>query len=175
MRNLLRTIKSQRTSHPNCRFPPLSLGIVAALTPGDWVVEVIDENFDEFSFRDADLVGITAFTSAANRAYEIATVYRERNIPVVMGGIHASMCSEEAKQFVDAVVVGEVESVWGEVIADVLAGNLKPIYNGSWSGLEQLQNHAAIYIQINIYLHRCKLQGVARWIAIFAPFRHSMA
>ena len=40
------------------RFPPLNLGVVAALTPGDWDVEVIDENFDEFSFRDADLMGI---------------------------------------------------------------------------------------------------------------------
>jgi radical SAM superfamily enzyme YgiQ (UPF0313 family) len=121
------------------RFPPLNLGVVAALTPPDWDVEVIDENFDEFSFRDADLVGITAFTSAANRAYEIAAIYREKNIPVVMGGIHASMCSEEASQFVDAVVVGEVESVWDELIADALAGNLKPIYKGLWGGLEQLQ------------------------------------
>jgi len=121
------------------RFPPLSLGIIAALTPKDWEVEVIDENFDEFSLRDADLVGITAFTSAANRAYEIAKIYREKNIPVVMGGIHASMCSEEAAQFVDAVVVGEVESVWDEVIADALAANLKPIYKGLWNGLQQLQ------------------------------------
>jgi len=121
------------------RFPPLNLGVVAALTPSDWDVEVIDENFDEFSFRDADLMGITAFTSAANRAYEIAAIYREKNIPVVMGGIHASMCSEEASQFVDAVVVGEVESVWDDVIADALAGNLKTIYKGLWSGLEQLQ------------------------------------
>ncbi len=121
------------------RFPPLNLGVIAALTPSDWDVEVIDENFDEFSFRDADLMGITAFTSAANRAYEIAAIYREKNIPVVMGGIHASMCSEEASQFVDAVVVGEVESVWDDVIADALAGNLKAIYKGLWSGLEQLQ------------------------------------
>jgi hypothetical protein len=50
------------------RFPPLSLGVVAALTPENWDVEIIDENFDEFSFREADLVGITAFTSSANRA-----------------------------------------------------------------------------------------------------------
>lgn len=120
------------------KFPPLSLGIVAALTPPDWDVEVIDENFDDFSFRTADLVGITAFTSAANRAYEIAAIYREKNIPVVMGGIHASMCSEEASQFVDAVVVGEVESVWDEVIADTLSGQLKPIYKGLWHGLEHL-------------------------------------
>jgi len=122
------------------RFPPLSLGVIAALTPADWEVEVIDENFDDFSFRAADLVGITAFTSAANRAYEIAAIYREKNIPVVMGGIHASMCSEEALLFVDAVVIGEVESVWGEVLADALSGNLKPIYTGLWNGLQQLQN-----------------------------------
>lgn len=126
------------TNHSS-RFPPLSLGIIAALTPEDWEVQVIDENFDEFSFHDADLVGITAFTSAANRAYEIAAVYRQKNIPVIMGGIHASMCSEEASQFVDAVVVGEVESVWGQVITDVLAGQLKPIYTGLWGGLEQLK------------------------------------
>jgi radical SAM superfamily enzyme YgiQ (UPF0313 family) len=120
------------------KFPPLSLGIIASLTPDDWDVEVIDENFDEFSFRHADLVGITAFTSAANRAYEIAAIYRDRNIPVVMGGIHASMCSEEASQFVDVVVVGEVESVWDELISDFLSDQLKPIYKGLWNGLGQL-------------------------------------
>ena len=105
---LINPVNLSRTGfsiNPSSRFPPLNLGVVAALTPKDWDVELIDENFDEFSFRDADLVGITAFTSAANRAYEIAAVYREKNIPVVMGGIHASMCSEEASQFVDAVVV----------------------------------------------------------------------
>lgn len=73
------------TSHSS-RFPPLNLGVVAALTPGDWDVEMIDENFDEFSFRDADLVGITAFTSAANRAYEIAAIYREKIHPGGDGG-----------------------------------------------------------------------------------------
>ena len=139
---LINPVNLSRTGfsiNPSSRFPPLNLGVVAALTPKDWDVELIDENFDEFSFRDADLVGITAFTSAANRAYEIAAVYREKNIPVVMGGIHASMCSEEASQFVDAVVVGEVESVWDEVIADALSGNLKTIYKGLWNGLKQLQ------------------------------------
>ena len=96
---LINPVNSSRTGfsvNHSSKFPPLSLGIVAALTLTDWDVEVIDENFDEFSFRAADLVGITAFTSAANRAYEIAAIYREKNIPVVMGGIHASMCSEEA-------------------------------------------------------------------------------
>jgi radical SAM superfamily enzyme YgiQ (UPF0313 family) len=114
------------------RFPPLGLGIVAALTPAEWTVELIDENFERFEYRDADLVGITAFTSAANRAYEIAAMYREAGVPVVMGGIHASACPEEASRYVDAVVVGEAESVWPTVLADADEGRLKPIYRGSW-------------------------------------------
>ena len=138
---LINPVNNSRTGfsiNHSSRFPPLGLGVIAALTPPDWDVEIIDENFDDFSFREADLVGITAFTSAANRAYEIATLYREKNIPVVMGGIHASMCSEEALLFVDAVVIGEVESVWEHVLADALSGHLKPIYKGLWNGLEQL-------------------------------------
>ena len=54
------------------RFPPLGLGVVASLTPSTWDVELVDENFGEFTYRDADLVGVTAFSSSANRAYEIA-------------------------------------------------------------------------------------------------------
>jgi radical SAM superfamily enzyme YgiQ (UPF0313 family) len=112
------------------RFPPLGLGIVAALTPPDWEIELVDENFERFTYRDANLVAITAFTSAATRAYEIASIYRDAGVPVVMGGIHASMRPEEASQYVDAVVVGEVESVWSTVLADAVAGALQPRYSG---------------------------------------------
>ena len=59
-------------------FPPLGLGIVAALTPDDWEIDIIDENLTPFRFVPADLVGLTAFTSAVNRAYEIARIYREK-------------------------------------------------------------------------------------------------
>jgi len=81
-------------------------------------VEIADENFEPFSYRDADLVGITAFTSSVMRAYEISSFYRKKNIPTVLGGIHASMMPEEAAMYVDSVVVGEAESVWPKVIAD---------------------------------------------------------
>jgi radical SAM superfamily enzyme YgiQ (UPF0313 family) len=106
---------------------------VAALTPPTWEVELVDENFETFSYRPADLVGITAFTSSANRAYQIADVYRQRGVPVVMGGIHASMCTTEALRRVDAVVVGEAESVWDKVLADAAAGQLRPVYHGQWN------------------------------------------
>lgn len=123
------------TFNKSSRFPPIGLGIVAALTPNHWDVALVDENWEPFVYQDADLVGITAFTASANRAYEIAAIYRERGVPVVMGGIHASMCTEEALRFVDAVVVGEAEAVWPQVVADVEAGRLQQVYRGEWNDL----------------------------------------
>jgi radical SAM superfamily enzyme YgiQ (UPF0313 family) len=126
------------TVNKSSRFPPLGLGIVAALTPEHWDVALLDENWEPFVYQDADLVGITAFTASANRAYEIAAAYRERGVPVVIGGIHASMCTKEAMRFVDAVVVGEAETVWPQVVADVEAGQLRQVYRGEWAGLAGL-------------------------------------
>ncbi|MFX0028425.1 MAG: B12-binding domain-containing radical SAM protein [Candidatus Hermodarchaeota archaeon] len=118
------------TINPSSTFPPLGLGIIAALTPESFQVKLIDENFDNYKFENADLVGITAFTSVANRAYEIATQYRNKNIPVIMGGIHASMVPEEALKYVDSVVIGEVESIWSTVLNDYLNNGLKEKYEG---------------------------------------------
>jgi radical SAM superfamily enzyme YgiQ (UPF0313 family) len=123
------------TVNKSSRFPPLGLGIVAALTPASWDVTLVDETWEAFSYQEADLVGITAFTATAPRAYEIARLYRSNNVPVVMGGIHASMCGGEACQFVDCVVKGEAETVWPQVITDFEAGRLKSQYDGSWGEL----------------------------------------
>ncbi len=126
------------TVSPNLRFQPLGLGIIAALTPDDWEIEIADENFEPFEYREADLVGLTAFTATATRAYEIASLYRERGIPTVLGGIHASMLPDEALQYVDTVVIGEAESVWAKVIADFEAGKMQRIYRGEWLDLKEL-------------------------------------
>ena len=64
-----------------------------------------------------DLVGITAFTSQANRAYEVAALFRSLGVPVIMGGIHATMCLDEVTERVDSVVTGEAEGVWAEGLA----------------------------------------------------------
>lgn len=111
-------------------YPPLALGIVAALTPDHWEIELLDENFERFSYREADLVGITALTSQVTRAYELAGIYRQKGIPVVMGGIHVSVMPEEAAQFADAIVIGEAESIWTQVIADFENEALKKQYSG---------------------------------------------
>ena len=107
---------------------PLGLGMVAALTPSDWKIRIWDENFREFQFREADLVGITAMTATAPRAYEIAAVYREKGIPVVLGGIHATYMPEEASAYADVLVLGEAEGVWHQVIKDFSEGKLQKRY-----------------------------------------------
>ena len=117
--------------------PPLGLGIVASLTPGDWSIRIVDENFREHRFREADLVGITAMTATAGRAYEIAAEYRSRGIPVVLGGIHGSAMPEEAGRFVDSVVIGEAEGAWPALLEDFNRGQLKKEYR---SGLTDISH-----------------------------------
>lgn len=118
-------------------FSPLGLAYVAAVTPSNWEVKIIDENFDAFEFEEADLVGITAFTSNINRAYDIAGIYRKRNIKVIIGGIHASMLPDEALRFVDSVVVGEAENIWPKVIADFENNSLAELYVGPRLNFEE--------------------------------------
>jgi radical SAM superfamily enzyme YgiQ (UPF0313 family) len=119
-------------------WPPLNLPYIAALTPRHYDIEVLDENIEPFQVRPADIVGITAYTSTVHRAYTIARTFRARGVPVVMGGIHVSMLPDEALAHCDAVVIGEAESVWPQVLADFEAGTLKPRYSGAWSDLQDL-------------------------------------
>jgi radical SAM superfamily enzyme YgiQ (UPF0313 family) len=115
---------------PSTSFMPIGLGIIAALTPDNWDIELIDESFEEFSLRQADLVGLTAFTSNAPRAYEIAGICRRNGIYTVMGGVHASMMTEEAVTYVDTVIAGEAETVWPIFLTDFEAGSPNPLYQG---------------------------------------------
>ena len=111
-------------------FSPLGLAYVGAVTPSNWEVKIIDENFEKFEFEEADLIGITAFTSNINRAYEIARIYQKQKIKVIMGGIHVSMLPDEAMQYADTVVIGEVEGIWKQVINDFENNCLSPKYIG---------------------------------------------
>lgn len=111
--------------------PPLSLLMLAAVTPPDVEIKIIDERLDTIIFDEAtDLVGITVVTRSANRAYYIADEFRKRNVPVVLGGIHPSILPQEAGLHSDVVVIGEGESVWPIIIEDAMKHQLKPIYKG---------------------------------------------
>jgi len=115
-------------------WKPLGLLVVAGLTSPEWDITVIDENRgvpDYAAMPRPDLVGITAFTAQANRAYQVAAEFRSRGVPVVMGGIHATMCLAEASERVDAVVTGEAESIWAQVLQDARQGALNRVYTGT--------------------------------------------
>jgi len=114
-------------------WKPLGLMVLAGLTGPEWEITIVDENLgvpDYQAMPRPDLVGITAFTSQANRAYEVAAQFRNDGVPVVMGGIHATMCLDEVTQRVDSVVTGEAESIWRQVLEDVRRHNLKRRYDG---------------------------------------------
>lgn len=121
-------------------WKPLGLLVLAGLTQPDWDVTVVDENTsvpDYGQMPRPDLVGVTAFTSQAPRAYEVAAVFRGWGVPVVMGGIHATMRQEEAARRVDVVVTGEAESVWAQVLKDAAHGALRPLYAGGQEDMEK--------------------------------------
>jgi radical SAM superfamily enzyme YgiQ (UPF0313 family) len=122
-------------------WKPLGLLVLAGLTPPEWNITVIDENLgipDYAAMPRPDLVGITAFTSQAPRAYDVASEFRTRGVPVVMGGIHATMCSVEVLERVDAVVKGEAEGIWGQVLEDARKGALKQVYEGDHEEMEKI-------------------------------------
>jgi hypothetical protein len=121
-------------------WKPLSLMVLAGLTPPEWEITIVDENLgvpDYPAMPRPDLVGITAFTAQANRAYEVAAHFRRLGVPVVMGGIHATMCLNEVMERVDSVATGEAESIWRQVLEDTQHGCLKRRYDG---GLAEIDN-----------------------------------
>jgi radical SAM superfamily enzyme YgiQ (UPF0313 family) len=113
-----------------CTF--LSLATIAALTPQDFELQIVDENIEKIDFDGyVDIVGITCNTNVAPRAYEIADEFRKRGVKAVLGGIHPSMLPEEAIQHSDAIVIGEAEDVWSELLNDYKDGCLKQFYKSS--------------------------------------------
>ena len=107
----------------------LSLLILAALTPEDWDRELIDENYQRIDFdRPFGLVAVTANTQQATRAYQIGEEFGRRGVPTVLGGIHATVLPEEAREHFQSIAVGEAESVWPRILKDWEHGDLKPFY-----------------------------------------------
>src|SRR4030066_2577663 len=117
------------------RLSFLNLPYLAAVTPPGVEVKIVDEAFEKINFeKKVDLGGVTAQTPVAPRAYQIAKEFKKRGTPVVMGGVHASMLPQEALQHVDAVVVGEAEEVWPDLIGDLRRGQMRRVYGGGGFG-----------------------------------------
>ena len=119
------------------RMEPLSLGVLAGLTPPGVDCRLFDDRIDEIDYDEpTDLVAINIETFTARRAYEISAEYRARGVPVVMGGMHATLIPAEVAEHADSVFTGDAEVLWPQVVADAHQGQLRPRYHGK-SGIPQ--------------------------------------
>ncbi len=113
-------------------LPPMGLGVLASRTPEKYRIRIIDENVDPIDFDTrADLVAVTATTGQAPRAYQIINEFKKRGVPTIMGGIHASVMTEEAARFADSVAVGEADELWPLIMEDFERGSLQPLYRAA--------------------------------------------
>ena len=113
------------------RYAPLTLTTLAALVPPELEAEVaiVDEGIADIDLDvEADLIGISAITGTAPRSYELAAHFRQRGIPVVLGGVHPTLVPDEAARHADAVVVGYAEETWPQLLRDFAAGQLRERY-----------------------------------------------
>lgn len=111
-------------------FPTLYARKIAAITPKEHTVIVINERFSKIDFdKPYDIVNINYTTSTTPRAYEIADKFREKGVPVVLSGPHASALPDEAKQHADSVLLGWGELNWLQLLNDFQKNRLKPIYS----------------------------------------------
>ena len=127
-------------SHSN-KFGPLGLLVLAERTPREHEVVLYDESCGattldkDLAAGTIDLCAVTAMTSGATRAYEIAGWARSAGVPCIMGGYHASFVTDEAVRYFDSVATGECDEIWPDIVADAAAGRLKPRYHGSLADL----------------------------------------
>ena len=111
------------------QMEPLPCAHLAGLTPPGIEVAFYDDRMEPIPYDEpTDLVAMTVETYTARRSYQIATEFRRRGIPVVMGGFHPSLVTDEVLEYAEAVVVGEAEEVWPQLLADFQRGEMKRIY-----------------------------------------------
>ena len=113
------------------RMEPLTLGVVAAYTPADVDCVLYDDRMEDLPFDEStDLAAISVEIYNARRSYEIAAEYQKRGVPVVMGGFHPTLVPDECLEHADAIVTGDAETIWPNVVNDARNGQLQRIYRG---------------------------------------------
>ncbi|UCF89782.1 MAG: cobalamin-dependent protein, partial [Desulfobacterales bacterium] len=120
------------------RMPQLALHILQGLTPAEHEVHIVEEETDEVDLNaECDLVGLSCMTANAPRAYHFAAEFSKRDKTVVLGGVHPTILPEEAAQYADAVVIGEAENIWENLLEDFRVGRLQKFYRNAPPNLER--------------------------------------
>ena len=125
---------------------PLVFAVLKGLTPPDVECRLFDERIEDVPLdEEVDLVALTVETYTARRAYQIAAAYRKRQVPVVMGGVHATLASEEASRHADALALGDAEDTWPQIVEDARVGALKARYESHFPALDGLVMDRSIF------------------------------
>ena len=123
------TLRPMDSDFKRLMAPSLALLTLVALTPKSIEVYIEDENVKELNYEDLpDMVGITVNIDTAYRAFNIARIYREKNIPVIFGGIYPSVEPEESLKHANSICIGEAEELWGIILSDLQNSILKSMY-----------------------------------------------
>lgn len=137
---------SMITGISNDALEPLAFGVLSGLTPPGIHRTLYDERIEPIPFDEpTDLVAISSDTFSARRTYQIAGEYHRRNVPVVLGGYHPSLRTDEALGFADAVVVGDAEDTWPAVLEDVRRGRLQRVYRSHYPPLGGMRIERSIF------------------------------
>ena len=111
-------------------IPQLALFILQGLTPGRHEVKIVEEEYMSLDLNEeCDVVGISCMTSNANRGYRIADAFMDKGKTVIIGGVHPSLLPDEARAHASAVVIGEAEGVWEQLLEDIENNKLQPRYH----------------------------------------------
>ena len=122
------------------QMEPLPIATLAGLTPADVELTFYDDRMEGIQFDvPTDAVVIPVETYTARRAYQIASEYRKRNVPVVMGGFHPTLVPDEVSRYAEIVVTGEAEAIWPTVVDDLRYGLFKKHYHGDRSDLSTIK------------------------------------
>jgi len=124
----------------------LPIAVLAGLTPPDVELSFYDDRMEAIPFdAPTDAVAIPIETYTAARAYQIASEYRRRGVPVVMGGFHATLAPEEVSRYAEAIVTGEAEGVWARVVDDLRHRTLRRRYHGEQRPLAEIRLNRRLF------------------------------
>ncbi|WP_321476139.1 radical SAM protein [uncultured Paludibaculum sp.] len=162
------------------QMQPLWVAALAALQPADVELRFYDDRLEAIPFDEpTDLVGLSVETYTARRAYQIASEYRRRGVPVVMGGIHATLCPDEVAHYAECVVTGSADQSWPLLLEDLRAGRMRKHYQAghapSLSGWKYdrsiFQGKRYLPIQLIEFGRGCRLS--CEFCAVQAAFRNT--
>lgn len=128
------------------QMEPLTIATLTGLTPPDVDLRFYDDRLEAIAYDEpTDAVAMPVETYTARRAYQIASEYRRRGVPVILGGFHVTLCPEEAARHGEAIVTGEAEGAWPEVIDDLRHGTLQGRYIGQRRGLKAIRTDRRLF------------------------------